>query len=95
MKPLDKTQIIIRPLLTEKSTRQAHARNTYSFVVHNKATKPEIRAAVESLYNVKVVDVRTIVRKGKMRRTKTGYTNTGDWKRALVALDKDSKIELF
>lgn len=89
------TDIIIKPLVTEKSNHQANARNVYTFHVHPKATKPEIRKAVEELYNVKVEDVRTIVRKGKSRRTRAGYTQASDVKRALVKLNEESKIELF
>ena len=92
---MDATQIIIRPLVTEKGTFQSNELNTYSFRVHLKANKTEIKDAIEKLYSVKVADVRTLVRKGKPRRTKTGYDTTGEWKRAIVKLDGDSKIELF
>jgi large subunit ribosomal protein L23 len=89
------TEVIIKPLITEKTTHQANARNTYAFHVSPKADKIAIKAAVESLYNVKVVDVRTLNRKGKARRTKVGYVNNTDVKRAIVKLAEDSKIELF
>ncbi len=92
---LDATQIIIQPLVTEKSTALANEKNTYAFKVHLAASKPEIKAAVEKLYNVKVIDVRTLVRKGKPRRIKTGWTSRSDFKRAIVKLDANSKIELF
>lgn len=87
--------IIIKPLITEKSTHQANARNTYAFQVDGKADKTEIKAAIEKLYNVKVADVRTLVRKGKARRTKVGYVNATDVKRAIVKLAGESKIDLF
>ena len=89
------TQIILLPLVTEKGTQQSSDLNTYTFKVHLKANKTEIKQAIESLYNVKVADVRTLVRKGKPRRTKTGYIHTSEWKRALVKLEGDAKIELF
>lgn len=89
------TEVIIKPLITEKSTHQATVRNTYSFHVSPKADKIAIKKAIEELYNVKVADVRTLVRKGKQRRTKTGYTKATDVKRAIVTLAEDSKIELF
>lgn len=92
---MDATQLILEPLVTEKSTAQQSDRNTYSFRVHGAATKPEIKAAIEELYKVKVLDVRTLVRKGKPRRTRTGWTNKSDYKRAIVRLHEDSKIELF
>jgi large subunit ribosomal protein L23 len=89
------TEVLIKPLITEKSTHQANTRNTYAFHVHHRATKPEIKAAVEALYDVKVSDVRTMVRKGKKRRTRVGVTQKPNWKRAIVALHEESKIELF
>jgi large subunit ribosomal protein L23 len=92
---MEATKVIIKPLITEKSTHQANARNTYSFHVNPKADKLAIKAAIEELYKVKVADVRTLVRKGKARRTKTGYAFGSDVKRAIVKLAEDSKIELF
>ena len=89
------TEVIIKPLVTEKSNHHANTRNTYAFHVSGKATKPQIKKAVEDLYNVKVDDVRTMVRKGKARRNKAGYVNGTDVKRALVKLHEESKIELF
>jgi large subunit ribosomal protein L23 len=87
--------VILKPLITEKSTHQSNVRNTYSFMVDDRANKPLIKQAIEKLYNVKVAEVRTLVRKGKPRRTRTGYTKTSHWKRAIVVLQEDSKIELF
>jgi large subunit ribosomal protein L23 len=92
---MDASYIIIRPLVTEKGTFQANELNTYSFAVHTKASKHDVKAAIEKLYNVKVADVRTLVRKGKPKRTRTGYKTTGLSKRAIVKLAGDSKIELF
>jgi large subunit ribosomal protein L23 len=92
---LDYTQIILKPLITEKTTHHANVRNTYAFHVHPSADKISIKHAIEKLYNVKVEDVRTLVRKGKARRTKTGYAMASDLKRAIVKLAGDSKIELF
>ena len=92
---MDKTNIIIKPLITEKSTHKQTTRNEYLFQVTPNATKPEIRKAVEKLYDVKVVDVRTINRKGKPRRTRYKMTHTGNTRRAIVVLAEDSKIELF
>ncbi len=92
---MEATKVIIKPLITEKTNRQAFARNTYSFHVHPKADKLEIKSAIEELYKVKVADVRTLVRKGKARRTKVGYINGTNVKRAIVKLAEESKIELF
>jgi large subunit ribosomal protein L23 len=92
---MDLNDVIIKPLVTEKSTRQQQLGNTYSFRVHNDATKPQIKQAVEKIYEVKVTDVRTLKRKGKPKRTRTRVIHTGEWKRAIVTLDENSKIELF
>ena len=92
---MDITNVIIKPLVTEKSTHQHQTRNAYAFQVHQHANKPLIKKAVEQLYNVKVVDVRTLNRKGKPRRTRTGMSTTSGWKRAIVVLDENSRIELF
>jgi len=92
---MDNTQVIIKPLVTEKSTHMQTTRNAYTFQVHRDANKIQIRQAVEALYNVKVVDVRTMNRKGKPRRTRYRMTKTSDWKRAIVVLDENSRIDLF
>ena len=92
---MDHTQVIVRPLVTEKSTRLQHSQNTYAFEVHREANKHQIRDAVEKLYAVKVTDVRTMNRKGKPRRTRYRMTKTGEWKRAVVTLADDNRIELF
>ena len=92
---MEYANIIIKPLITEKSTHQANTRNTYAFQVAPKAAKGEIKLAIEKLYNVKVADVRTLTRKGKARRTKVGYVDGHDVKRAIVKLAGESKIELF
>jgi large subunit ribosomal protein L23 len=89
------TNVIIKPLVTEKSTHQQQTRNAYTFQVHRDANKPEIKKAVEAIYNVKVLEVRTMTRKGKPRRTKFKMTHGSDWKRAVVVLDENSRIELF
>jgi large subunit ribosomal protein L23 len=92
---MDNVNVIIKPLVTEKSTHLQQTRNVYAFQVHGKANKPQIKQAVEQIYNVKVVDVRTMTRKGKPRRTKFKMTTGPDWKRAIVVLDENSKIDLF
>jgi large subunit ribosomal protein L23 len=92
---MDTTNVIIKPLITEKSTHQQTTRNAYAFQVHANASKPQIKQAVEKIYEVKVVDVRTMNRKGKPRRGKFKMTTKSDWKRAIVVLDENSRIELF
>jgi large subunit ribosomal protein L23 len=63
--------------------------------VDKKASKEEIRTAVEKLYKVKVATVRTLNVAGKPRRTRSGYKTTPEWKKALVTLEADNKIDLF
>lgn len=92
---MEHTNVIIKPLVTEKSNHQQATRNTYAFEVNPAANKHQIKLAVEKLYNVKVADVRTMNRKGKPRRTKYKLTTGSDWKRAIVALEGDARIELF
>ena len=92
---MENVNVIIKPLVTEKTTHQQATRNAYTFQVHAGANKSQIKKAVEKLYEVKVKDVRTITRKGKPRRTRTGYGATSSWKRAIVVLAENSRIELF
>ncbi len=92
---MDTNSIIIKPLVTEKSTHQQTTRNAYAFQVNPAANKHQIKDAIERQYNVKVTDVRTMNRKGKPRRAKFKMTTTSGWKRAVVVLDENSRIELF
>lgn len=92
---LDATHVLKRPLITEKATWESQERNRYSFLVDMRARKPQIRAAVQQIYNVRVVAVSTQVRKGKAFRTRHGLSHTGQWKKATVELHPDDKIELF
>ena len=92
---MENINVIIKPLVTEKSTHQQATRNAYAFQVHRDANKHQIKDAVEKLYDVKVVDVRTMNRKGKPRRTKVKMATTSAWKRAVVVLDENSRIDLF
>ncbi len=89
------TQLIKRPLVTEKCTWEGTDRNRYSFVVDGKARKPQIKRAIEQLYEVRVKKVSTQIRKGKYRRTKFGPAKTSDWKKATVHLHEDDRIDLF
>ena len=92
---LQDTEVIKVPLISEKSTFLANAKNAYTFKVDKKADKIQIKKAIEKLYNVKVVDVRTVNVAGKPRRTKTGEKTTPAWKKAIVVLHADNKIDLF
>ncbi len=88
-------QVILRPLVTEKGVHRSSRYNAYAFEVAKSATKVDIRRAVEELFNVKVVRVHTQNRKGKPRRTRFKATHTRDWKKAIVKLDAEHRIELF
>ncbi len=89
------TQVIIKPLITEKSTWEADARNRYAFEVHSDANKYMIRKAIEDIYNVRVTNVATLKRLGKYRRTRFGPARTKNWKKAVVQLHADDKIDLM
>ncbi len=88
-------QIIIRPLVTEKGMHKANRNNAYAFEVNRLADKQDIRSAVEQLFDVKVVAVHTQNRKGKPRRTKMRMSTTKPWKKAIVTLDKEHRINFF
>jgi large subunit ribosomal protein L23 len=87
-------QIILAPVVTEKATR-LNETSQVTFKVTLDATKPEIKAAVEKLFNVKVEKVAVQNRVGKMRRSRMRRTSTKAWKKAVVTLKPDSKINLF
>ena len=92
---MDNYNIIIRPLVTEQGMHFANTRNAYSFEVNKKANKIQIREAIEKLYNVKVLDVRTANFKGKPRRRGRNFGRTKSWKKAVVVLHEDNRIDLF
>lgn len=92
---LEPHQVILRPLVTEKGVHQSTKLNAYAFAVHPQANKTAIRAAVITLWNVRVVEVRTQTRKGKPRRSKNLMGHTGDWKKAVVQLHEDDRISFF
>ena len=92
---LDPYLVIRRPLVTEKGTHVSERFNAYSFEVHPQATKFDIKAAVEQLWNVRVVDVRTQNRSGKPRRYKMMVGHTKGWKKAVVKLHEDDRIAFF
>ena len=86
--------IIIRPLMTEKSMRQKEDLNTMAFQVRPDANKIEIRSAIESIFNVKVTSVRTATFEGKLKRMGRQQGHRPDWKKAVVKLAPGHKIEL-
>ncbi len=92
---LEPHQILLRPLVTEKGVHRATRHNQYAFEVHRDATKSDVKRAVEDLFDVKVAKVRTQNRKGKIRRYRYRYGRTSDWKRAIVQLDPEHRIDFF
>lgn len=92
---LEPHQVIVKPSVTEKAMYQATELNQYTFKVNPAATKVDIKKAVEKLFEVKVTGVSTQTRKGKPRRYRFTYGRTKDWKKAIVTLDKDDRIDLF
>jgi len=91
----DPRHILIRPLMTEKTMRQKDLLNTVAFRVKPDASKIEIRAAVEAVFNVKVADVRTANYEGKLKRMGRFQGRRASWKKAVVALQPGHKIELI
>ncbi len=88
-------QIIKKPLITEKSTRQKEEGNQIAFVVDPKAGKIQIRQAVEKLFKVKVLAVRTMNVTGKKKRMGRFLGRKSDWKKAIVKLREGDRIEFF
>ena len=90
----DPRHVLIRPLMTEKSMQQKEALNTVAFRVRPDANKVEIRAAIESVFNVKVSAVRTASYEGKLKRMGRFQGRRADWKKAIVTLAPGHKIDL-
>ncbi|HAN95862.1 MAG TPA: 50S ribosomal protein L23 [Firmicutes bacterium] len=91
---MDARDIIKRPIITEKST-DLMAQNKYTFEVDMRATKPQIKAAVEEIFGVKVEKVNTARIRGKLRRMGRHEGYTSDWKKAVVTLKPGHSIEVF
>jgi large subunit ribosomal protein L23 len=92
----DPRDIIVRPVVSEKSYASFDA-NVYTFIVASDANKIEIRKAIETIFNVRVINVNTINRKGKRKRNRrTGtWSSRPDERRALVSLAAGDRIEIF
>ncbi|MGD2005630.1 MAG: 50S ribosomal protein L23 [Pseudomonadales bacterium] len=87
-------QVIVAPHISEKATLVADANNQYVFKVAPDATKPEIKAAVEQLFEVTVTKVNTVNIKGKTKRTARGFGKRNDIRKAYVTLAEGQEIEL-
>jgi large subunit ribosomal protein L23 len=88
-------EVLIKPLLTEKSSMETEKTNRYVFKVQKKASKFQVKDAVEKMFDVKVVNVRTSVTAGKVKRAGKALKKTSSWKKAYVKIADGQKLELF
>jgi large subunit ribosomal protein L23 len=91
----DPRTIVRKALITEKGTVMREVRHVYTFEVAREANKIEIQRAIESIFRVKVAEVRTMQVRGKEKRMGRFAGRRNDWKKALITLQPDQKIELF
>lgn len=89
------SDVIKKPLITEKATLQKGTSNSVQFAVDTRANKKEVREAVEKMFKVKVVDVRTMIVAGKVKRRGRTVGLRPGWKKAVVTLKEGDKIEFF
>ncbi len=89
---MNRYEVILRPIVTEKGVGKKEAERTLCFQVHKDATKTDIKGAVESLFKVKVDEIRTATFEGKLRRRGRYAGYTGDWKKAYVRLKEGQKM---
>ena len=87
--------IVRRPVITEKSSLFTEKENKVVFQVDMSANKREIKKAISSIFNVEVLDVRTVMIKGKKRRVRFKEGKRPDWKKAIITLKEGDKIEFF
>lgn len=92
---MDFNYVLKKPLVTEKSTYSMNEQGRYAFEVDPRASKGQIKAAIEDLYKVKVVKVNTQVRKDPRRRMKYGIVDGKRWKMAVIRLQEGQTIDLF
>jgi large subunit ribosomal protein L23 len=92
---LDAYQVVVRPLITEKATHISERHNAYTFEVNILASKTEIKHALEELFNVKVTKVRIQNRRGKPRRYRIKQGWMRRWKKAVVTLHEDYRIDFY
>jgi large subunit ribosomal protein L23 len=92
---MEPTDVVKKPLITEKGTWESELHNRYPFHVDMNAQKPDIRQAIERIYNVRVRKVATQIRKGKYFRTRFGQAKKPNWKKAVVQLHEEDRIDVF
>jgi large subunit ribosomal protein L23 len=93
--PQTPQDVIVRPLITEKTLRLAERENAYTFQVRLNANKVQVRNAIEGLFNVTVEDVRTSNYQGKFRRMGRSFGATPNWKKAVIRLKDGDTIEFY
>ncbi|MGH7483708.1 MAG: 50S ribosomal protein L23 [Longimicrobiales bacterium] len=89
------SEVIIRPVVTERSTLMADEHNVYAFIVVRNANKIEIRRAVEDLFDVRVAAVRTMNYRGKWRRVGRSTGRRAAYKKAIVQLAEGERIDVY
>ena len=87
--------VLLRPVISEKSYGLQDEFNKYTFIVAPHANKTQIRQAVEEVFRVRVTGVNTLNRQGKRRRTRQGWGKRADTKRAIVTLVEGDRIDIF
>ena len=92
---MDDYSVIVKPLVTEQGMHFANVKSAYSFQVNKRANKTQIKNGVERIYGVKVEKVRTANRKGKPRRYRYKTGKTRHWKRAIVKLHDEDRIDFY
>ena len=92
---MNRFEIIKRPLDTEKLDRMRDRENKFAFEIDMKANKTEVKQAIEQLFKVKVVDVKTAIVRGKFRRIGRSEGQRPNWKKAIVTLKEGDAIQLF
>jgi large subunit ribosomal protein L23 len=90
----DPRDVLLAPVISEKSYGLLDE-NKYTFIVRPDANKTQIKIAVEQVFNVRVLDVNTLNRQGKRKRTRSGFGRRKDTKRAIVSLAPGDRIEIF
>ncbi|MDH2423793.1 50S ribosomal protein L23 [Sphaerisporangium sp. TRM90804] len=91
----DPRDIILKPIVSEKSYGLIDEHNKYTFLVSKTANKTQVKIAIEQIFGVKVTSVNTINRHGKRKRTRFGYGQRPSTKRAIVSLAEGDRIDIF
>lgn len=92
---MDQLQVLKSPLLTEKLDRMREEQLTYAFEIDRRASKYDVKAAIEQIFKVHVEDVRTMVVRGKKKRVGSGVGVQANWKKALIRLRDGEKLDIF